>query len=84
MGYWLAEPFWGHGIITKAIIEIVGYGFENLQDIDRIFARPFGSNKASQRVLEKAGFQLEGRFEKTLWKNEQFEDELIYAIRRTQ
>jgi [ribosomal protein S5]-alanine N-acetyltransferase len=33
--------------------------------------------------LEKAGFSLEGRFEKTLFKNEEYLDELIYAIRRT-
>jgi ribosomal-protein-alanine N-acetyltransferase len=51
-------------------------------DITRIFARPFGTNKASQRVLEKAGFILEGKFEKTIFKNGEYEDELIYAYRR--
>lgn len=81
MGYWLAEPFWGHGIISRAIPQMVAYGFDNW-DIDRIFARPFGRNLASQRVLEKAGFTLEARFEKTIFKNGQYEDELVYAIRR--
>jgi [ribosomal protein S5]-alanine N-acetyltransferase len=81
LGYWLAEPFWGNGIITQAIGQIVDYAFQNL-DIERIFARPFGTNKGSQRVLEKAGFTLEARFEKTLFKNGHYEDELIYAIRR--
>lgn len=57
------------------------YGFTHL-DINRIFARPFGSNFASQRVLEKAGFTLEARFEKTLIKNGIYEDEMIYAIRK--
>ena len=81
LGYWLAEPFWGNGIITKAIIQIVEYGFINF-DITRIFARPYGTNVASQRVLEKAGFTFEGRFEKTLFKNGEFKDELIYAVRK--
>ncbi len=81
LGYWLAEPFWGQGITTKAIIKMVDYSFMNF-DITRIFARPFGTNSASQRVLEKAGFKLEARFEKTLFKNGEFIDELIYAIRR--
>ena len=81
MGYWLGEPFWGKGIITKAIIEMVDYGFQNW-DINRIYARPFGTNIASQRVLEKAGFLLEARFEKTLIKNDVYLDELVYAIRR--
>lgn len=81
MGYWLAEPFWGQGIITKAIQQMVHYGFAHFP-IERIFARPFGSNLASQRVLEKAGFKLEARFAKTLIKNGVLEDEYIYAIRK--
>lgn len=80
LGYWLGEPFWGHGIITKAVIQMVNYGFKNF-DINRIFARPFGTNIASQKVLEKAGFQLEARFEKSLFKNGEYLDELIYAVR---
>ena len=81
LGYWLAEPFWGKGIITKAIIQMIEFAFQTY-DINRVFARPFGTNKASQRVLEKAGFTLEGRFEKTLCKNGEYLDELVYALRR--
>lgn len=81
LGYWVAEPFWGNKIAPRAIAQIVEFGFGNLE-IDRIFARPFGSNLASQRVLEKAGFKLEARFEKTMIKNGVLEDELVYAIRR--
>lgn len=77
----VSRTFWGNGIITKAIGKIVEYGFKNF-DITRIFARPYGTNAASQRVLEKAGFVLEGRFEKTLFKNGEYKDELIYAIRK--
>lgn len=80
LGYWLAEPFWGQGIITKAIAQMLDYGFKTW-DINRIFARPFGTNIGSQRVLEKAGFILEGRFEKSLFKNGEYLDELVYAVR---
>lgn len=82
LGYWLAEPFWNKGIITRAIIQMVNYGFTHF-DINRIFARPFGTNTASQRVLEKAGFVMEARFEKTFYKNGELVDELIYAIRKS-
>jgi RimJ/RimL family protein N-acetyltransferase len=81
LGYWLAEPFWGRGIITKAILQMIDYGFTTF-DINRIFARPFGTNIASQKVLEKTGFVLEARFEKTYFKNGEFEDELVYAVRK--
>ena len=81
LGYWLAEPFWGKGIITNAIKQLVEFGFKTY-DINRIFARPYGTNIGSQKVLEKAGFVLEGRFEKTIFKNGEFLDELVYAVRR--
>ena len=81
MGYWLAEPFWGNGIMTRAIGETVEYGFKTF-DITRIFARPFSINPASQRVLEKAEFTCEARLKNALYKNGSYLDELIYAIRR--
>ncbi len=81
LGYWLGEEFWGHGIVTKAIIQVLEFAFKTY-DINRVFARPFGTNIASQKVLEKAGFVLEGRFEKTLLKNGVLLDELVYAVRR--
>ena len=79
LGYWLAEPFWGNGIITKAIGQMLEFGFKTY-DINRIFARPFGTNIASQRVLEKSGFTFECKFEKTLLKNGIALDELYYSF----
>ncbi len=81
MGYWLAEPFWGKGIMTKAVLEMVDYGFKTFE-INRIFARPFGTNTGSQKVLEKAGFTFEAKFEKTIYKYGVYLDELVYAIRK--
>jgi [ribosomal protein S5]-alanine N-acetyltransferase len=81
LGYWLAEPYWGKGIITQAIQQMVRYGFENFE-FTRIYARPFGHNKASQKALEKAGFVLEAHLEKTFFKNGEYVDELIFAIRK--
>lgn len=81
LGYWLAEPFWGKKIISNAVKQVVEFAFSNY-DINRIFARPFGTNLSSQKVLEKNNFIVEGRFEKTLFKNNEYLDELVYAIRR--
>ncbi len=83
LGYWLGEPFRGQGIVTAAVKQTVGYAFDTY-DITRVFARPFGHNKASQRVLEKAGFLFEARFEKTLYKNGEYLDEMIYGVRRSE
>jgi len=82
MGYWLSEKYWGKGIMTEVVIEFVQLSFHRFPDIRRIFARPFGTNISSRAVLEKAGFKLEARFEKTIFKNGKLLDEYIYAIRR--
>jgi RimJ/RimL family protein N-acetyltransferase len=81
LGYWLGEPYWGRGIISEAIHQVVPLAF-SLLPINRLFARPFATNIASQRVLEKNGFSLEARFEKTFIKDDELIDELVYAIRR--
>lgn len=81
MGYWLAEPFWGKGIMTAAIRHMIPKAFERF-DVERIYARPFGTNYASQAVLEKNGFKLESVIPRGFYKRGQFHDELIYAIRK--
>ena len=60
---------------------MVAYGFQTF-DITRIFARPFGTNRASQRVLEKASFTVEAQLSQTIFKNGEFLDEWVYAVRR--
>ena len=81
LGYWLAETYWNKGIMTEAIREIVELAFQTF-DITRIFATPDSTNTASHHVLEKTGFKLEARLEKTVYKNGEFLDELIYAVRK--
>jgi RimJ/RimL family protein N-acetyltransferase len=81
LGYWLGEAYLGKGIVTKAIKQVIDFAFKTY-DIKRIYARPFGNNTASQHVLEKSGFQLEARFEKTIFKNGEYLDELIYSYRK--
>lgn len=81
LGYWLAEPYWGKGFMHSAIQQIIPFAFETY-DINRIFARPFGNNIPSQKLLEKNHFILEAKLEKTLFKNGTYLDEYIYAIRK--
>lgn len=82
LGYWLAGEHRGKGIMTEAIQRMVVLGFATFPAITRIYATPFGSNIASQRALEKAGFTLEAKLTGTLVKNGAVQDEWIYAVRR--
>ncbi len=83
IGYWLAEPYWGKGIASKAIKWMIDYAFRKY-NLNRIYAAVFGTNIASQKVLLKNHFVLEATFEKTIFKKGVYHDELIYSIRRNQ
>lgn len=82
IGYFIGEPYWGRGIMTRAVILMVEYGFRNF-DIVRIHTGVFEYNTASQRVLEKCGFKKEGVFEKSVYKNNRLWDEVRYALVKT-
>jgi len=78
LGYWLAEPFWGRGIVAAAVNAVVGYAFDSL-GLVRVYAEPYAPNRASARVLEKAGFQLEGIMRSSVVKTGKLLDQLLYA-----
>lgn len=79
MGYYIGEEYWGKGICTAAVKLICQHIFDN-SDIIRIFAEPFAHNAASCRVLEKAGFQLEGTLRCNAVKNGKAMDMQMYSI----
>ncbi|MCX6766423.1 MAG: GNAT family N-acetyltransferase [Candidatus Moranbacteria bacterium] len=78
LGFWLGREFWGGGIMTDAVKDVVNFGFKNLK-LRRIYAGVFLSNKGSARVLEKNGFKLEGISKKEVKKDNKFIDAYIFA-----
>ncbi len=83
LGYYIAEEYWGKGIMTEAIKQICQYVFQK-SDILRIYAEPFAYNEASCRVLEKAGFQYEGTLRNNAVKNGKVIDMKMYSILKTE
>jgi RimJ/RimL family protein N-acetyltransferase len=79
MGYFVAEEYWGKGVMTEAVKLMCRYIFEKT-DIVRIFADPYAFNLASCRVLEKAGFEYEGTLRKNAVKNGRVVDMKMYSI----
>ncbi len=79
IGYWLGEEFWGKGIMAGAVKRITREVFQ-CQDVVRIFAEIFAYNAGSIKVLEKAGFQLEGKLRSSIYKNGAISDSFIYGL----
>ena len=81
IGYWLAEPFWGRGIATEALIAVTRYAIDT-HKLTRIYALPFAWNAPSCRVLEKAGYVLEARLRRSAIKDGVIIDSLDSADAR--
>lgn len=81
IGYWLGERYWSRGIVTEAVRAVTDYAFATF-DLCRVYAGVFEWNPASMRVLEKAGYEFECRLRKSITKDGETIDELIYAIIR--
>src|ERR1700733_10574189 len=78
IGYWLGAAYWGRGIATEAVTLVTDWAF-GAHGLLRIFAQPFAGNLASRRVLEKAGYQLEGTLRCSAVKDGEVRDQCMYA-----
>ena len=83
LGYYIAEEYWGKGIMTEAVKQLCDYVFSHT-DIIRIYAEPFSYNIGSCRVLEKAGFQYEGTLRSNALKNGDVLDMKMYSKLKTE
>jgi [ribosomal protein S5]-alanine N-acetyltransferase len=79
IGYWLGERYWGHGIASAAVGAFTAYAFDAFR-LTRIYALPFAHNRASARVLEKAGYRCEGTLRRSAIKDGVVLDQLMYAM----
>jgi [ribosomal protein S5]-alanine N-acetyltransferase len=79
IGYWLGQRHWGRGIMSAALVHMTDYVWEHFPTIERIFAVPYARNGASYRVLERAGYEMEGRLRRSAIKDGEVLDQFMYA-----
>lgn len=79
VGFWLGEPFWNKGIISNALILFCNFLFTQY-NFNKLVANVFEGNPASMRVLEKAGFSLEGILKQNIYKENKFLDNYVYGL----
>lgn len=82
LGYALGEDEWGRGFMTEAVRAVLRYGFID-QGLVLVSAYCYPPNRRSARVLEKCGFQYEGRLRlaERLWDGTRL-DEDAYSLTR--
>lgn len=79
VGYWLAAPFRGNGIMTEVVVKFTTHLFSSRPALVRLEAWTLPTNAASGKVLEKAGFEREGYCRKMFVKNGEYRDAILFA-----
>ena len=79
LGYWLGRAHWGQGIMTEVVRASTRWAL-TAHGLERVFALPFTQNRASCRVLEEAGFVLEGTLRRNVIKEGEVHDQALYAF----
>lgn len=79
LGYDLARLYWKQGIMTEAVQALLRFGFE-VRNLHRVEARVRLGNEASMRLLQRLGFQEEGRLRECLFLNNHFFDVKIFSL----
>jgi len=79
LGYWIGQPYSGRGSATAAVRTLSAHAFNALK-LHRLEASCLPANQASRRVLEKAGFGLEGHARAYLKINGKWADHLLFGL----
>ncbi|MFB6354770.1 MAG: GNAT family N-acetyltransferase [Halobacteriales archaeon] len=77
--YWIAPAHQGEGYVSEATAVLLDHAFGERR-LNKVWAMVIEPNEASQAVLEKLGFEREGRFRRETWYEGEYVDSLRYAI----
>jgi RimJ/RimL family protein N-acetyltransferase len=83
IGYHILPAHWGKGYATEAARAIILWSFDNL-DVHRIQADCTDGNVASERVMLKCGFKLEGIWRESCWEHGRFVNIKQFGLLRSE
>jgi ribosomal-protein-alanine N-acetyltransferase len=78
IGYVLRRDLWGRGYTTEAVNMLIAFGFD--LGMHRIEATCHPQNRASSRVMERAGMCFEGKLRHYQFVRGEWWDALLYSI----
>ena len=79
LGYWVGRQFSRQGYMSAALRALAPFAFETL-GLHRIEAACIPSNEPSRLLLQRLGFQEEGRAREYLQINGEWQDHILYAL----
>ena len=82
VGYNIRSDQWGQGYATEAVRKIIEFAFQNgiVGPVNRIQAITVPANIASEKVLEKLGFEKEGLMRQYGFWKQSFHDMNLFSL----
>ncbi|KAI5370195.1 Putative GNAT domain, acyl-CoA N-acyltransferase [Septoria linicola] len=82
LGYWLSEDHWGKGVMGRVVRAFTTWSWQTFDILVRLNAEVVATNIASTTLLERAGFEYEGRRRNAVCKVGVMQDVLIFGALR--
>lgn len=79
LGYWLLPEYWGSGIMHECLLSVLRFAFDELH-LHRLEAEIEPANIASAKLVQKLGFEWEGRRREVARRDDSFLDLNYYAL----
>lgn len=79
VGYVLNRNYWGFGLATETVHELIKFGFETIQ-LNRIQGKCDIDNFGSEKVMLKVGMSYEGTLRKNEFIKGEFKDTKMFSI----
>ncbi len=79
LGYWLAPPVQGQGLMTKACRVLIHHALVDLK-LNRVEIRCGVENNRSRRLPERLGFYQEGILRRAEWLHTRYVDIAVYSL----
>ncbi len=81
IGYDLEPDYWGQGIMTEALAEIIRFGFKDM-NLNRVQVSTAPWNERSMRLIQRLGFKREGILRDNFIFKGRFQDDVMFSLLR--
>ena len=82
IGYDLARPYWGQGLMKEALQVVIEFSFTQL-DLHRIQAFILSENARSIQLLKSLNFTVDGVLRQHRWFRERYWDNVVMSLLKT-
>lgn len=79
VGYWVGKSYRRRGYGSQAVNLVLSFAFTKIK-LHKVYARVYGPNVGSGKLLKKLGFKMEGNLRKQIMVRKRWYDVMMYGL----